>query len=244
MKILVVDDEPLARARLCRLVEQLDGCQVVGEAADGAAAVAAVARLEPEVVLMDIRMPVLDGLAAAERLAELERPPAVIFTTAHEEHALAAFRARAVDYLLKPVRIERLAEALRHARRPLRSQLQALRTGEAEARTHLSVTVRGGVRRIPVADVAYFQAEQKYVTVACGERRYLIEESLKQLEEDLGEQFVRIHRNALVSAAHLEALEKDALGRWSVRLRGQEGRLGVSRRHLPGLRRLLRQPVP
>lgn len=242
MKVLIVDDEMPARARLRRLLEEIEGCQVVGEAASGAEALDQTAALHPEVVLMDIRMPGMDGLEAAARLATLEAPPAVIFTTAYDEHALAAFRAQAADYLLKPVRQERLAESLQRVRRLNRSQLATLRSDEQpSARAQLTVRVRGGLRLVPLDEVVYFLAEDKYVTVRALSGEFLIEDALKALEQEFGRSFVRVHRNALVSTLHLDGIEKDALGRYQVRLRGVAERLEVSRRHLPALRQLFKE---
>ncbi len=241
MRIVIADDEAPARSRLRSLVEELQVGEVVGEAANGREALELVERLSPDVLLLDIRMPGMDGLEAAGHLAQLEQPPAVIFTTAYGDYALAAFDARAMDYLLKPIRRERLAQALDGARRLTRSQLAALGQDEGgpRARTHLSARVKGTIRLIPVDSVLYFQAEQKYVTVCHREGEVLIEESLKALEEEFAPRFVRIHRNALVARDALEALERDALGRCRVKLRGLQQRLEVSRRHAPTLRRLM-----
>ncbi len=242
MRILIADDEALARRRLRALVDELQAGDVVGEAANGHEALAQAERLGPDVLLLDIRMPGMDGLEAAGHLAKLVQPPAVIFTTAYGDYALAAFEARAVDYLLKPIRKERLAQALGNARRLTRPQLTALEQEDvgAHARTHLSARVKGTIRLIPVETVWYFQAEQKYVTVCHRDGEVLIEESLRALEEEFGARFVRVHRNALVARAALEALERDGLGRLRIKLRGREQRLEVSRRHAAVLRRIMK----
>lgn len=243
MRVLIADDETLARARLRELAKGIAGCEAVGEAANGREALEQVQRLQPDVVLLDIRMPEMDGLEAAGHLAELERPPAVIFTTAYGDHALAAFEAQAVDYLLKPIRRERLAAALERARRPTQAQLSALDAGVARgrARTHLSARMRGSLQLVPISEVLYFQADQKYVTVRHDGGSLLLEEPLKALETEFGDRFLRIHRNALVAVERVAGLETDAAGRARVRLCGSaEERLEVSRRHLPAVRRRLK----
>ncbi len=242
MRIIIVDDEPLARERLRRMAEACDGCEVVDEAADGRSAVTACSESRPDVVLLDIRMPGMDGIEAARHLARLPQPPAVIFTTAYGDYALQAFDAQAVDYLLKPVRAERLAQALEKARRLTAAQLEAVAAAEPapQGRTHLASSLHGNLTLIPVGEVLYLRADQKYVTVRHQEGEALIEDSLKSLEEEFGERFVRIHRNALVARNALAGLEKgEDCAR--VRLHGCDERLEVSRRHLPEIRRLLRE---
>lgn len=239
MRILIVDDEPPARSRLRALLGELDAGEVIGEAANGAEALDLVRRHQPHVLLLDIRMPGMDGLETAGHLGRLEAPPAVIFTTAYDEHALQAFQTGASAYLLKPVRREKLAEALRSAQRLNRVQLDALQAATQHARTHISARVHGDIRLVAVEEVRYFLAEHKYVTVGFRGGSILIEESLKALEDEFAERFVRIHRNALVSRAHIRALERTGSGRHRVRLRDVEETLSVSRRHLAALRRCL-----
>ncbi|MGE0079752.1 MAG: LytR/AlgR family response regulator transcription factor [Thiohalomonadaceae bacterium] len=241
MKVLVVDDEAPARERLCRLLAGIPGVQVAGEAANGREALERVAELAPDAVLLDIHMPGMDGLEAARHLAQLPEPPAVVFTTAYGEFALQAFEAQAVDYLLKPVRAERLAQALHKARRLSGAEVAAL-APDRRARTHLSATVHGALRLVPVEDILYFQADQKYVTVRHRGGQVLIEDSLKALEDEFGDAFVRIHRNALVARHALRGLEGGE-GHYRVRLADVEETLEVSRRHAPELRRLLRGGV-
>ena len=241
MKILIVDDEAPARQRLSALLAEVDGAEVVGEAADGRSALALAERLGPDVLLLDIRMPVMDGLETARHLARLARPPAVIFTTAYSDYALDAFEAQAVDYLVKPVRRERLERALAGTHRLTRAQLAALESARGpRARTHISARVKGDIRLVPVDEVLYLQADHKYVTVGWPGGEVLIDESLKMLEQEFGERFLRVHRNALVAADRVWKLEKDAAGRCRVHLRGTERTFPVSRRHLPGVRRRLR----
>ena len=244
MKVLVVDDEALARERLARLVGEIEDCELCGSAANGREALAEVERQAPDVVLMDIRMPGMDGLEAARHLACLEQPPAVIFTTAYGEHALDAFESRAVDYLLKPVRRERLARALAGARRLTRPQLDSLRQeGQAVPRSHICARSRGRMTLVPVEDIRAFHAEHKYVAVLYGQGEVLIEESLKALEAEFGPRFLRVHRSTLVAPLHVEALARDGAGRWQVRLRGIDRRLEVSRRHLAAVRKALTAPA-
>jgi two-component system response regulator AlgR len=239
-RVLIVDDEPPARARLRQLLAEIPGTECAGEAATGEEAMALTATTAPDVVLLDIRMPGIGGLEAARRLATLPEPPAVIFITAYEQHALEAFEAEASGYLLKPVRRERLAAALERARRPSRAQLSSLQEPAALRRAHVSARVRDHIKLIPVADVLCFIAEQKYTTVRHTGGEDLIEDSLRALEEEFGALFVRIHRNALVSLSQVEALDKDPEGRFSVRLRHGAGRLQVSRRLAAEVQRRLR----
>ncbi len=241
MKILIVDDEPPARLRLRSMLERLPECEVAGEAANGRAAVEMAQQHMPDVVLLDIRMPGMDGIEAAGHLARLDPPPAIVFTTAYDDYALAAFRSHAVDYLLKPVRLEQLAAAIEAARRPNRAQLQALQDSDDDSEpTHISARVHGNIRLIPVPEIRYFQAEHKYVTVGHPEGEVLIEDSLVHLEKRFGDRFLRIHRNALVARRYLQALEKKADGRCHVRLSGTDKTLEVSRRHLPTVRRIMK----
>lgn len=247
MKILLVDDEPLARARLQRLLEVSDKHQVVAEAENGEAAIAAFNQHRPDVVLLDIRMPVMDGLQTARHLATDERPPAIIFCTAYGEYALDAFEAHAVDYLLKPVNRTKLLQALDRAQRLNRAQLGALQasaeTDEGGERQHISARTSRGIVLIPLQDVRYFLADQKYVTVFywSGEalREVLIDEPLKDLEQNFGDRFARIHRNALVAVAHIQGLDRYDQGTY-LRLANVDKGPQVSRRHLPEVRKLLK----
>jgi two-component system, LytTR family, response regulator AlgR len=244
MKILVVDDEAPARQRLARLLTEIEGhYELVGEAADGIEAVQ-LCRAEPvDVVLMDVQMPGLNGLDAAKQLANLEPPPAVILVTAYEQYALAAFEHRVDDYLVKPVRRERLQEALERARTPTRPQVTALASRDEThhgRRLSLSAHYRGGLQTVPIEDIVYLQAEHKYVTVRHTRGELLVDESLKSLEDEFEDLFLRIHRNALVARSRLFAIEKGSDGSIEVRLRDCAERLPVSRRHLADIRRWLR----
>jgi two-component system, LytTR family, response regulator AlgR len=239
LRVLVVDDEPLARERLSHLVEELPDVELAGVAANAEEALLLAGRLRPEVVLLDIRMPGMDGLEAAHHLARMPEPPAVIFTTAYDQHALAAFDAQAAGYLLKPVRPEKLREALERARRPTRAQLARIAESPAGPRTRIAVRARDELRLIPIENVLCFIAEQKYTTLRHAGGEELIEESLKSLEEEFAARFVRVHRNSLAAVAHIEGLERDAEGHHLVRLRGGST-LAVSRRLAADVARRLR----
>jgi two-component system response regulator AlgR len=241
MKLLIADDESLARERLRRLLGEVEHCEVIGEAANGYEVLVRTHELQPDVVLLDIRMPGMDGLEAARHLAGLATPPGVIFTTAYGDYALEAFEAQAVDYLLKPVERTRLQKALTKAQRLTHRQLNALTStiGDDSARTHISAYSHGNIQVVPVANIRYFQADHKYVTARFPDGQLLLEESLKTLEREFSTRFLRIHRNALVAVPYTEALEHT--GRcWRVRLGGVEERLEVSRRHLTAMRRRLK----
>jgi two-component system, LytTR family, response regulator AlgR len=229
LKVLIVDDEPPARERLRGLLTEIGDVDVIGEAANGAEALSCVHDLAPDVVLLDVRMPGMDGLEAARHLNVLEEPPAVIFTTAYDQYAVEAFEAHAVGYLLKPVRKEQLAAALTRAGRLTRAQLQTL-AAAGTRRSHLAARRHDGLRLIPLEEVQYFLADQKYTTVRHLGGEDLIEDSLRLLESEFGASFVRIHRNALVGVKYLERIERTAEGQYFVRLRGCEAPLQVSRR--------------
>lgn len=238
-RVLIVDDEAPARERLRSLLAELDQVDVIGEAVTGEEAVQRAAELVPDVVLLDVRMPGIDGIEAAKHMNVLEQPPAVIFTTAFDEYAMKAFDAQAVGYLLKPIRKEKLAAALTHAGRLSRPQLQKI-ADPAQARSHIAVRHREGLRLIPLGEVQFFFAEQKYTTVRHLKGEDLIEDSLRSLEDEFGAAFVRIHRNALVSVRFLEGIERNGDGQYFVRLRGCEAPLQVSRRMASELRERFR----
>ncbi len=230
LRIIVADDEALARARLASLLADLAGeiaTEVVAEASNGEAALARAADTPADVILLDIQMPGMTGLEAARHIAALPDPPAVVFVTAYDEHALRAFELRAVDYLLKPVRLERLRESLARVRPPAREDAPAPR------RDCFSVLEPGRLWRVPVADVLYLRAELRYVTARTREREYLLDESLMKLEEEFKEEFLRIHRNCLVARRHLVGFQRqsdEGDGRWLALLRDWPERLPVSRR--------------
>lgn len=242
MKVLVVDDEPLARRRLAALLHETGLVQAIDEAGDGQSALQQVREFAPDVVFLDVRMPGMDGLEAASELARLEQPPQIVFTTAYDEHALAAFESQALAYLLKPVRSEKLLTALKRAaamqlgRRALDSAAQ---TGEG--RQHVSAEVGGVLRLMPISEVRYFRADQGYVAAVSADSELLIEDPLKTLEEEFSRQFIRIHRNALVNHRYIEALRRDAEGNTRIKLNGCDDDLMVSRRMLQTVKQYLRQ---
>ena len=242
LRVLIVDDEAPARERLARMLVELPDVAVAGEAGNGADAVTACARLAPDVVLLDIRMPGMDGLEAARHLSALDAPPAVIFVTAHDEHALEAFEAQAIGYLLKPVRQEKLARALQRAARVAAPQLLKVAEQAQFGRRRQQICARLGdqLRLIPLEDILYFAAGQKYVTVRHRGGSDLIDESLRALAAEFAPDFVRIHRNSLVAARHVAAIERSTEGQYLVRMKDCEEALPVSRRHATEALRHLR----
>ncbi len=247
MNILIVDDEAPARDRLRRLLEEDHAHVVVGEAGNGKRALELAAELAPDVVLLDIRMPGLSGIETAQHLNTFENPPAIIFATAYDEYAIEAFEASAIGYVLKPVRRERLDQALELAGRLSNSVLGdvARKSGISDRRKHLCKQSQGELKLIPVGDVQYFLADQKYVSVFHANGQDLIDDSLKVLEEEFADTFVRIHRGALVAVSSIESLRKAEDGRTQVMLRGgsteDDEKLIVSRRHLTNVKRRLKK---
>jgi len=241
MNILIVDDEKPARDRLRRLVGGLDSYRVVGEARNGNEAVEQTEHSNPDIVLLDIRMPGMDGLEAARHITNKEQPPAIIFTTAFSDHALEAFEAHAIDYLLKPVKIERLQQALESCSRTNKAQIKDKIdvVAEQEVRNHICARVRGNLVLVPLEDIYYFHAEQKYVTVRHVGGEVLIEEPLKSLEQEFSEQFYHVQRNALVRLDKIAGMKNNAEGH-QVFFSEIEEQLEVSRRHLPSVRKILK----
>lgn len=246
LAILLVDDEAPARHRL---KEVLADCaealplEVAGEAATGREALEWLADKRADVVLLDVRMPGMDGIETARHLLLLPQPPAVIFTTAYDHYAVQAFEVNAVDYLLKPVRSERLLAALRKARALSAPQGDALRGLGRGPRSHLGIFERGRILLLPVEDIVFLRAELKYVTVRTRNGEHLVEEPLVRLEEEFGGRFLRIHRNCLVARDRIRAVEKshDEDGNWLVALEGIPEKLPVSRRQLPLVKEALRK---
>ena len=242
MKILIVDDEPLARSRLQDLLEDIGGHEVVGEASNGHEALELAQGLQAEIVLLDIHMPELDGLEVARRLNQQGSKAAVIFTTAYSEHALEAFDANAIDYLLKPIRQARLEQALDKASPLSQAQLDAISPADpGQTRQNISTQMHGTVKLIPIDDIYYFQSDSKYVVVHHRGGESLIDEPLKSLEQEFNQRFTRVHRNALVANAYIEALEKTVEGSFQIRLSGCDNALEVSRRQLPSVRKIIAQ---
>jgi len=235
-KVLIADDEAPARSRLRDLLEECRESFPLGlveEARNGREALAIVNREKVDIVLLDIRMPEMDGMEAARHMAGMQAPPAIIFTTAFDSYAIKAFEVNAIDYLLKPIRVERLLGALNKTRGGAPVSRHALAAAANQPRRHLSVHERGKIHLVPLADVLYLRAELKYVTVRTVEREFLVEESLTALEEEFAPLFVRIHRNCLVARAGIAGFERNAEeseSGWAVVIRGTNEKLPVSRR--------------
>jgi two-component system response regulator AlgR len=213
LKVIIVDDEQPARDRLRELLEDCRGelpHRVAGEAANGVEGLKAVAAAEADIVLVDIQMPEMSGIEFARHLQVLERPPAVIFVTAHDRYAVEAFEVNAVDYLTKPVRGARLLAALKKAANGERVARGVFESIDPAPRRYFSVAERGRVTLVPVSEVIYLRAELKYVTLRTREREHLVEESLTQLEQEFGGVFVRIHRNCLVARRLIRGVERGA----------------------------------
>ena len=245
LRIAITDDEAPARNRIKSLLEdvaEMVPIELVGEAENGRKLLELLERRPADVVLLDIRMPEMDGLETARHLQKLDDPPHVVFTTAYDDYAISAFELHAIDYLVKPIRLRRLHDALARARSITRISLDVLNEVSGGARTHLSVQERGKVKLVPLADIRYLRAELKYVTIRTAEGELLLEESLSRLEEEFRDRFVRIHRNCLVAKDYIEALEKESHGgadaRWVIRVRGVDETLPVSRRQQPVIRQL------
>ena len=236
LRVFIVDDEPPARSRLRDLLNDCNAqlaLEIVGEAGNGREALDKLADIAADVVLLDIRMPQMDGIELAQHLNKLPRPPVVIFTTAYDAYAIKAFDLRVIDYLLKPIRLGRLFEALNRAREAVPVQTEVLRELLPEARRNLSIHERGKIHLIPIEQVLYLRAELKYITVRTAEREYLIEESLNALEKEFITRFVRIHRNCLIAKDAIAGFEKggdEGESGWMVRLKGLEDLLAISRR--------------
>ena len=246
LDVLIVDDEAPARERLRDLLGDIAGDQptrIVGMAGNGIEALRLLETLQADLLLVDIRMPAMDGIEFAQHASRLDPPPRIIFITAYDEYAVQAFELNAVDYLLKPVRADRLANALEKVRRvaPVsREQLDRV----AEPRGHLTCSERGRIHLIPIEDVLYLKAELKYVTARTADREFLLEESLVKLEEEFPERFVRIHRNCLVARAAVTGFERITAddggeGHWAVRLIGAGEILPISRRQWASARAAL-----
>jgi two-component system response regulator AlgR len=241
VKVLIVDDEQLARDRLVRMLNDIPGYEVVGQAGNGMQAVEKCEASQPDVVLLDIRMPGMDGLEAARHMAGMDEPPAVVFCTAYEEHAVEAFKVQAVGYLLKPVRRDDLIDVLNSATRTNKAQLAALAIGEGAQRTHISARTRKGIELVPIDDVRFLQADQKYVTLRHGGGELLIDETLHELELEFGGRFIRVHRNALVAIKYIEGLQRNEEGHYQIRVHGVPSGIDISRRHVSAVRKYIRK---
>ena len=242
LKVLIVDDEALARSRLCTLLGDCTDphAEVVGEAGNAVQAMEQLQRMPCDLVLLDIHMPGVDGIALAANIQQMPAPPKVVFVTAHAEHSVHAFDLEAVDYLTKPVRLERLQLALQKVQRQRSAGEVAEAAGGAES---LLIQERGRSERVALADVIYLKAELKYITVRTAEKEHIFDGALSDLEQKFAHLFVRVHRNALVARRRVRAVEKhndpvEGEG-WTVRLDGVDERLAVSRRQLAAVREAL-----
>lgn len=236
LRVFIVDDEAPARNRLRELLHDCSdqlALDIVGEAANGKEALDKLVETEVDVVLMDIRMPQMDGVELAQHLQKLDKPPVIIFTTAYDSYAIKAFELRAIDYLLKPIRLGRLFDALTRARDAVPIQTEVLRELLPEPRKNLSIHERGKIHLVPIEDVLFLRAELKYITVKTAEREYLIEESLTALEKEFATRFVRIHRNCIVAKEAIVGFQRggdENESGWMVKLKNVEETLPISRR--------------
>ena len=250
LRVLIVDDEAPARRRLRELLDDCTAAlplSIVGEAQHGREALDLLQTAPAELVLTDIHMPEMDGIELARHLLKLAHPPVVIFTTAFHEHALQAFDVNAIDYLVKPVRVQRLLSALQKVPRLRPVGADRLANLPSSARRFLSVTERSRVVLVPIEDVVYLKAELKYITIRTREREFLLEESLTRLENEFGGRFMRVHRNCLVAREHIRGFERrvanDGDAHWEVLLNGVAETLPVSRRQQFVVREIGREPV-
>lgn len=248
LRVLIVDDESLARSRLRTL---LGDCRepdavVAAEAGDAIQALRLIKQQTFDLMLLDIRMPGMDGMTLARTLREQEQVPALVFVTAHAEHAAQAFDLEAVDYLTKPVRLERLQQALQKVERELKSRLPA-QQGDAP-KDMLVIQDRARTEWVPLSEVIYFKAELKYLTVRTARRSFILDGSLNELEERHGAHFLRIHRNALIARRAVRSLEKhndeEEGETWTVRLIGIDDSLAVSRRQIAAVREAMARAWP
>ena len=238
MRLLIVDDEPLARARLLALLKDFTDITAVAEASNGLQAIEQYKEMQADVILMDIRMPGMDGLEAAGHLARLENGPIIIFTTAYDDHALDAYDLNAIGYLLKPVQKEKLIQSLTTAQRLTSDQVNEL---PSTKRKFISAQVAGNLHMVALDDVYYFRADQKYVVACHANGELLLEDTLKALESELSGRFVRVHRSALVALDKISSLDKSSSGQTVVTFAGIEDELEVSRRHLPDVRKTIKE---
>lgn len=246
MQILIVDDEALARSRLMRLIDDIQGCEVCGEAENGDEALAKVQSLDPDLILLDVRMPGKDGITVAKELETIEDPPAILFCTAYDDYALQAFNTIAQAYIVKPVQLEHLQSAIEKTKKLTKVQSKEL-AQEAESnkksnktgRRFISAKTRKGVELIAIGDIYCFVADHKYVTIMHKGGETLIDDTLKELEDEYQKSFLRIHRNALVAINKIEGLHREESGQFTVNLAGTDYRPSVSRRHLANVRTTL-----
>lgn len=241
MKILIVEDEALARERLKALLHEINHSYEIIDAENGLEALQKIQAFSPELVLLDIRMPAMDGLEVAHHLKKYQPETAIIFTTAYQDHAIRAFELNAIDYLLKPIRKSRLEEALSRSQIALKTAIDDVRLKDKNAtRSHISVLDKGRLILIPVNEILYLKADDKYVMVVWSGGKQLLNEPLKILEQEFQQQLIRIHRNALIAKSKIASLQKQENGMATIKLRGIDDELQVSRRHLSQIRKLLK----
>jgi two-component system response regulator AlgR len=243
IRIVIADDEAPARKRLRELLGDIEQACVVGEAKNGQEVLGLVEQTQAEVVLLDIRMPGMDGIEAALHLQKLNPPPAIIFTTAFDAYAVQAFDINALDYLLKPIRLERLQTAINKAKKLNTEQIEALKPLQHK-RSHFSVSERGRVLLVPLEEVVYLRAELKYITLRTHEREYLLDDSLTSIEQEFGDHFLRLHRNCLVAQRSIKGYERrqepEGETHYVALLREVPETIVVSRRQQHVLKELLR----
>lgn len=250
LRVIITDDEAPARSRLRELLQDCSESlplEVVGEAANGRELLEHLEEQDADVVLLDIRMPEMDGLEAARHMQKLAESPKIIFTTAYDAHAVQAFELHAVDYLMKPIRGRRLLDALLRVRSMLPLRPEVLKEIAPEPRSYLSVQERGRIVLIPVSEILYLRAELKYVSIRTREKEHLLEESLTRLEQEFASRFIRIHRSYLVATAHLAGFEKTGNetggeGKWEAVFKNFDERLPVSRRQAHVVREFGKSP--
>ena len=233
LNILIADDEAPARNRMRDLLSDIENVAVVAEAKNGKEAIDLALQTKPDLLLLDIRMPIMNGIEAAQHAQKLEPKPHIIFTTAFDAYAIKAFDLNAIDYLLKPIRLERLQTAINKAHALKPAQIKALKPLQ-KMRSHLSIHERGRMLLVPIETIIYLRAELKYITVRTAEREYLIEESLTNLEAEFGERFIRLHRNCLVAPSFIAGYEKrlnqDNEQHWVALLKNIPETIAISRR--------------
>lgn len=240
MNILIVDDEPLARNRLCRMIDNLKEFQVIGEANNGHQALQMTAQKQPDIVLLDIRMPGMDGLESAKHMGHLQQPPSIIFCTAYDEYAINAFEVNAIGYLLKPVRLQQLTSSLLRAKKLSTIQQQNL-SKLIDHRRYIYTRSLKEINLIAVAEISHFMADQKYVVAHHKGREIIVNESLKELEHEFESEFIRIHRNCLVAKKCIEKLQRTPAGQWQIILQNSKIILNISRRHLAMAKQEIKQ---
>lgn len=239
MKILIVDDEKIARERIMGMIKEIMSEVIIQEAKHGLDAINQLNSYQADIIFLDIRMPVMDGLECANYIMQLPDPPVVIFSTAYQDHALAAFDANAIDYILKPINRERLKIALERASKANIPAAKKLMQSQKIVRNHLSVVSQGYIQLLAIRDIYYFKAEDKYVTAVCAQGDILLTESLRSLEEEFSDRFIRIHRNALVAIGNIDGLQKNRDGHYVLKLKHRQDELIVSRSHVRKIKKMM-----